>query len=184
MKSRYDVTWAVVAFFIISMSIVGFEAIMEYDEEHKVEPIQIRTIACAYHNPANNLSPEPEKSVVEDVESLQEDYNMDIEYLVRCVEAEAGGETELGKRLVCDVVLNRFENGAYESLIEVINEPHQFAVVSDGRIHTVEPTEATYKIVEEELQKRTNEEVMYFRTEHYHKFGEPLFKEKGHYFSK
>lgn len=183
MSNRYNMTWAVIAFILVEMMIVGFAAVHE-DDESAPEPIQIRTIACAYHNPDNNLSPEPEKSVVEDVESLQEDYNMDIEYLVRCVEAEAGGETELGKRLVCDVVLNRFDSGAYESLIEVINEPRQFAVVSDGRIHTVEPTEATYKIVEEELQKRTNEEVMYFRTEHYHKFGEPLFKEKGHYFSR
>lgn len=107
-----------------------------------------------------------------------------LEYLACCVEAEAGGETELGKRLVCDVILNRYDNGEYDTIIEVINEPHQFSVVSDGRINTVEPTEDTYRIVLEELGNRTNTEVMFFRADHYHSFGTPLFQEKGHYFSK
>lgn len=130
--------------------------------------------------------PVPEESLVESVED--EIWDDSLEYLAMCVEAEAGNQTELGKRLVCDVVLNRYDSGKYDTLYDVINEKskgvHQFSVVGDGRIFEVIPTEATYKIVAEELENRTNTEVLYFRTQHYHTFGTPLFQEDDHYFSK
>lgn len=107
-----------------------------------------------------------------------------VEYLACCVEAEAGNQSELGKRLVCDVVLNRFYKGDYTTLYDVINEEGQFAVVDNGSINTAIPTEETYAIVREELEHRTNTEVLYFRTEHYHPFGEPMFQEQAHFFSK
>lgn len=107
-----------------------------------------------------------------------------LEYLACCVEAEAGNQSELGKRLVCDVILNRFYSGSYSNFYEVIDEEYQFAVVGNGSILEVEPTEETIRIVQEELENRTNTEVMFFRTEHYHTFGTPMFKEGDHYFSK
>ncbi len=111
-----------------------------------------------------------------------------LEYLACCVEAEAGNQSELGKRLVCDTVLNRFDSGKYETLYDVINEEHngvyQYSVVEDGRIFEVTPTEETYRIVAEEIDSHTNTEVLYFQTGHYHTFGTPLFKEDDHYFSK
>ena len=111
-----------------------------------------------------------------------------LEYLACCVEAEAGNQSELGKRLVCDTVLNRFDSGKYETLYDVINEEHngvyQYSVVKDGRIFEVTPTEETYRIVAEEIDSHTNTEVLYFKTGHYHTFGTPLFKEDDHYFSK
>lgn len=123
------------------------------------------------------------------VEGIEDEiWDDSLEYLTMCVEAEAGNQTELGKRLVCDVVLNRFDSGKYDTLYDVINEEHngvyQFSVVQDGRIFEVTPAEATYKIVTEELENRTNTEVLYFRTQHYHTFGTPLFQEDDHYFSK
>lgn len=118
-------------------------------------------------------------------DDLEAEYWYDsLEYLACCVEAEAGNQTELGKRLVCDTVLNRFDSGKYESLYDVINEPGQYSVVENGKILTVTPSEETYRIVNEELECRTNTEVLYFRTDHYHKFGTPLFREGDHYFSK
>lgn len=107
-----------------------------------------------------------------------------LEYLACCVEAEAGNQSELGKRLVCDVILNRFYSGGYSNFYEVIDEEYQFAVVGNGSILEAEPTEETIRIVQEELENRTNTEVMFFRTEHYHTFGTPMFKEGDHYFSK
>lgn len=111
-----------------------------------------------------------------------------LEYLACCVEAEAGNQSELGKRLVCDTVLNRFDSGKYETLYDVINEEHngvyQYSAVEDGRIFEVIPAEDTYRIVAEEIENRTNTEVLYFRTKQYHTFGTPLFKEDNHYFSK
>ena len=108
----------------------------------------------------------------------------EIDYLCRCVEAEAGNQSDLGKRLVCDVILNRYDNGSYSSIKAVIDEKNQFEVVSNGSINKVKVAENTIKLVEEELENRTNSEVLYFRTQHYHTFGTPLFQEDDHYFSK
>lgn len=113
-----------------------------------------------------------------------EQWSDSLEYLACCVEAEAGNQSELGKRLVCDVVLNRYDKGGYDNLYEVINERDQFAVVSNGLIENVIPSEETYKVVQQELQYRTNNEVLYFKAGDYHSFGTPLFKEDDHYFSK
>ena len=85
--------------------------------------------------------------------------------------------------MVCSVILNRYDQGSYNSLIEVINAPGQFSVVSDGRIHKVTPTEETYLAVGKELKSRTNDKVLYFRTDRYHSFGIPLFIIGDHYFS-
>lgn len=136
---------------------------------------------------------EPEMVTVDMLEETQDDFEAELwtdslEYLACCVEAEAGNQSELGKRLVCDTVLNRFDSGKYETLYDVINEEHngvyQYSVVEDGRIFEVTPTEETYRIVAEEAENLANTEVLYFRTKHYHTFGTPLFKEDDHYFSK
>ena len=136
---------------------------------------------------------EPEIVTVDMMEESPDDLEAELwteslEYLACCVEAEAGNQSELGKRLVCDTVLNRFDSGKYETIYDVINEKHngvyQYSVVGDGSIFKVAPTEETYRIVAEEVENRTNMEVLYFRTKHYHTFGTPLFKEDDHYFSK
>jgi spore germination cell wall hydrolase CwlJ-like protein len=122
------------------------------------------------------------------VDLEEEQWYDSLEYLAHCVEAEAGNQSEMGKRLVCDVVLNRFQQGSYETFYDVIDEKcngvYQFSVVKDGRIDTVVPAEDTYRIVREELEHQTNMQVLYFRTQEYHSFGTPLFKEGDHYFSK
>lgn len=123
----------------------------------------------------------PEISTPEDIE--EEIWYDSLEYLAMCVEAEAGNQSELGKRLVCDVILNRYYSGSYNNFYEVINEKGQFAVVSNGSIEVTIPTEDTYRIVQEELECRTNTEVMFFRAGQFHSFGTPLFKEGAHYFS-
>lgn len=139
------------------------------------------------------VTAEPEMVTVDMLEETPDDLEAEqwadsLEYLACCVEAEAGNQSELGKRLVCDTVLNRFDSGGYETLYDVINEEHngayQYSVVEDGRIFEVTPAEDTYRIVAEELENRTNTEVLYFRTKHYHTFGTPLLKEGSHYFSK
>lgn len=139
------------------------------------------------------ITVEPEMMTVDMLEETPDDLEAEqwydsLEYLACCVEAEARNQSELGKRLVCDTVLNRFDSGKYETLYDVINEEnngvYQYSVVEDGRIFEVTPTEETYRIVAEEIENRTNTEVLYFRTKHYHTFGTPLFKEDDHYFSK
>lgn len=113
----------------------------------------------------------------------EQEWTDSLEYLAACVEAEAGNQSELGKRLVCDAILNRYDKGCYDTLYDVIDEPGQFSVVSDGRINKVIPSEDTYRIIQEELKLRTNTDVLNFREGQYHSFGTPLFVEGDHYFS-
>lgn len=107
----------------------------------------------------------------------------DIKYVASCVEAEAGNQGELGKRYVVDCILNRFDTGKYETYSDVINEKGQFSCVSNKSINN-EPSDETLDIVKSEIKNRTNNEILYFRTNKYHNFGNPCFKWKDHYFSK
>ena len=105
--------------------------------------------------------------------------------LARCVEAEAGSEGLLGKRYVVDVILNRVDSDKFpDTITEVINEPQQFSVVSDGRIDKVVPTEETYQAIQLELENRLDDTILFFRTERYHTGYTPCFKHEDHYFSK
>lgn len=109
----------------------------------------------------------------------------EILYLSALVEAEAGNQDEMGKRLVVDTVLNRVESDDFpDDIVSVINQECQYSVVDSGFIERVTIRESTIDIVLEELAKRTNTEVLYFRTDHYHDFGTELFKHGDHYFSK
>lgn len=123
------------------------------------------------------------EQVVEYVEYIEEVHSEDIMYLAMCIEAEAGSQSELGKRLVCDVILNRYDDGQYSTYAEVINVDGQFSCVGNGSINMVEVQDSTLEIIYEEINCRTNCNVWYFRTKHYHKYGSPLIQEGDHYFS-
>lgn len=100
------------------------------------------------------------------------------ELLARVVHAEAGNQDIIGKRLVVDCVLNRIDDPGYPNTISgVCLQSGQF-VLSD----TYTAEEIT--IVEHELWDRLDEEVKYFRTNHYHGFGTPCYQHGDHYFSK
>ena len=109
----------------------------------------------------------------------------DLELLAKCVEAEAGNQGYLGKRLVCDVVLNRASSPEFPDTIEeVINQPGQFSVVANGMIDKVEPSDDTWEAIANETEYRTDAEILYFRTGKYSEFGEPAYQVDDHYFSK
>ena len=108
----------------------------------------------------------------------------EFEYIVKTVWAESGNQDELGQRYVTDCIINRKKKYKCKSYYEVIQAKNAFATYSNGMIERAEPTELTYKVVKEELEHRTNTEILYFRTKHYHRFGTPCFKHGAHYFSK
>ena len=91
---------------------------------------------------------------------------------------EAMNQSELGKKLVADVILNRVDSPNFPNTISGV-------IKQDGQFHyiTSDPPKEIYALVLEELYFRTNSEVLYFKTKDYHKFGTPLFKEGDHYFS-
>lgn len=98
--------------------------------------------------------------------------------------AEAEGESEEGKRLVIDTVLNRVDSEYFPNTIsEVIYQKGQFTSMYNGRYDRVDITKDVVILIEEEMRNRTNSEVMFFRTKYYSNYGTPMFSVGNHYFS-
>ena len=104
--------------------------------------------------------------------------------IAKLVLAEAEGESELGKRLVIDTVLNRLDSSDFPNTVyDVVYQPYHYDPVWDGRIDLFSELDDTFKLVVDEIQHRTNSEVLYFRTDKFHEFGTPMEQVGNHYFS-
>ena len=91
---------------------------------------------------------------------------------------EAGNQSELGKRLVIDTVLNRVESDKFPNTVEdVLNQKGQYCNPKDY------PSEDMYKLVAEEIYNRTDKNVLWFKRYGYHSYGVRILKEGSHYFS-
>lgn len=139
--------------------------------------------------PAFTIEMEPAKSAEEielEVEIMQESKEMyERELIARCVEAEAGNQSTLGKRLVVDVILNRVDDPRFPDTIkDVIYQQGQFAVVENGVIYTVTPSNDTYFAIIQETGRRTEPSIVYFNAGGYPKYGTPYERVGDHYFSK
>ena len=100
--------------------------------------------------------------------------------------AEAEGESEYGKRLVIDTILNRVDHdwsGWPDTVKGVIYQKHQFTSMWNGRVNRCYVRDDIVQLVREELKNRTNTEVVFFMMGGYSKYGTPEFKEGVHYFS-
>ena len=108
----------------------------------------------------------------------------DVELIAKVTWLESGGECEKTQRLVIDSILNRYDSKYFPDTIrKVVYQKNQYSVVSYSKFNSVTPRERIYELIEEELRNRTNDEVLYFRTNHYHRFGTPLFSIDNVYFS-
>ncbi len=108
----------------------------------------------------------------------------EIELISLITMAEAEGEGELGQRLVIDTILNRVDDEGFpDTIYEVIYQKNQFSTANSERFDRCYVQDDIYQLVLEELQSRTNNEVVFFRTGQYHIYGTPAFKEGAHYFS-
>lgn len=104
--------------------------------------------------------------------------------IAKLVLAEAEGEPEMGKRLVIDTVLNRLDSIDFPNTVyDVIYQPYHYSPAWDGRIEIFSELEDAFKLVVDEIQHRTNSEVLYFRTDTFHEFGTPMEQVGNHYFS-
>ena len=102
----------------------------------------------------------------------------DIILMGKVVQHEAGNQSELGKRLVIDTMLNRVESKDFpNTLTEVVLQPGQYCNPKEKASIEI------YKLIEDEIRVRTNSQVLWFRKNRYHKYGIPLIKEGDHYFS-
>lgn len=98
--------------------------------------------------------------------------------------AEAEGECEKGKRLVIDTILNRMDSEHFpDTACDVIYQPYQFSSMWNGRVDRCEVREDICQLVKEELEVRTNYDVIFFTAGCYSDYGVPMFQVENHYFS-
>ena len=124
--------------------------------------------------------PEPQQIEKPEISMSKED----MELIAWMTMAEAEGESEYGQRLVIDTILNRVDSSTFpDSVYGVLYQPYQFSSIKDGRFGRCYVKEELYDLVVEEVQNRTNYDVIFFRTGYYSEYGTPLFKEGAHYFN-
>jgi N-acetylmuramoyl-L-alanine amidase len=119
------------------------------------------------------------------LEALDEEMYYDsLELLAICVQAEAGNQSLLGRRMVVDVILNRVDDPDFPDTIEgVITQKNAFASYWDGGMDRVyEPDELTFQAVQMEISSRSYPGLLYFRTSRYSSYGTPWRKVGAHYF--
>lgn len=109
----------------------------------------------------------------------------EFDLMAACVMAESGGEKFETQYWVAETILNRRKSELFPDTIkEVIMEPGQFAVVSEGSIWTVEPTDSVYEAVQSALEEEiVPEGILYFTSEGYLPGTEPYRKVGNMYFS-
>lgn len=99
--------------------------------------------------------------------------------------AEAESEDEYGQRLVIDSVLNRMDSEHFPDTVhDVIYQKNQYSSMTGERVTRCWVKEELCELVCSELKERTDYDVVFFRTGHYHPYVTPLFQVGAHYFSK
>ena len=107
----------------------------------------------------------------------------ELELLERVVEAEAGNQGLMGKRLVVAVIYNRVESEKFPNTIQgVLTSPHQFSTVWNGSVDRVEVTDETRSAIQLEISQRSDKEILYFNNGACS--GKFAYKYKGHNFGK
>ena len=127
----------------------------------------------------------PVQKEIEQKEMVKTDISeADIELIALVTMAEAEGESEEGKRLVIDTILNRVDSEHFPDTVRgVIYQKNQFSSVWGDRINRCYIRDDIVQLVREELVSRYNSDVIFFRTQRYSSYGVPMFKVGNHYFS-
>lgn len=124
---------------------------------------------------------EPEEITQEVIEEEPEVYvkMTDDDIIAAVVMSEAGNQEMVGKVAVAAVILNRCDYFDL-SVEQVVSAKNQFSYPYYGKID-----ESAYKAVEIARKNRDlfDANMLYFRTKHYHEFGEPYVIIGSHYFS-
>ena len=109
----------------------------------------------------------------------------EVELIALLTMAEAEGECEYGQRLVIDTVLNRVDSEHFPGTVnDVVYQKNQYSSMTGERVTRCWVKEELCELVRSELKERTDYDVVFFRTKHYHSFGTPMFQVGAHYFSK
>lgn len=122
----------------------------------------------------------PEEEEIEETEPVAVYDSIDM--LARCVEAEAGNQGLLGKRLVVDVILNRVDDPRFPNdVASVISAKGQFSVYP-YMMNRATVTEETLQAITLELERRTDSRILYFNTRHFKKWYTAAYQCGDHFF--
>ena len=179
MKDLKNIIFMVSGFVVLSIYTV------RATDNSKLIPESIVSVAETETSTEISISEEPstetETTHKADVRIIS---NEEFELLALVTMAEAEDESELGKRLVIDTVLNRVDSPHFpNNITDVIYQKHQFTSMWNDRYKKTYVDDYIRNLVLEELKDRTNSDVIFFRMDRYSDYGTPLFKEDGHYFS-
>lgn len=123
--------------------------------------------------------PELDAQYAVTVEDAEPDY---FEFLAKCVEAEAGNQDMVGRRLVVDVILNRVDSPRFPNDVwSVITQKDQFSTYPYA-ISRANPSEETYEAVRLELEDRIDTEILFFTAGDYNRYCIPAYQHGDHYF--
>jgi len=112
-------------------------------------------------------------------------YSEDVKLIALFTIAEGEDEPEKAQRLIIDTILNRKDSEEFPNTYSgVLYQKGQFSVATNGRLNRCTIDDDICDLVEEEMEERTNDEVLYFRAGHYHNFGTPITYSGDTYFSK
>lgn len=109
----------------------------------------------------------------------------DISLIAKLISAEAENQPFEGKKLVASAILNRLDSEIFPNTVEeIIFQNYQFSVIKNGAWEKSIPIEEDFEVVQQELKKRSNKEILYFTAGGYGEYGTPVRKLADHYFSK
>lgn len=168
----------------------------EYDSEPMVESdlkiTNVRTIETETELETETEEPfqtyETEQPMIS---CVTETYSSDlilseeeIDLIALVTMAEAEGESEYGKRLVIDTIINRVESEYFpDTVAEVIYQPGQFEAMWNGRVDRCYVDDYICDLVREEIAEVTDPYAIFFCAGGYSKYGEPMYQVGNHYFS-
>lgn len=108
----------------------------------------------------------------------------EIELIALITMAEAEGESEYGKRLVIDTIINRVNSEYFPDTVdEVIYQPYQFESAWNGRVDRCYVDEDICQLVREEMEELTDTYTYFFCAGGYSEYGVPMYQVGNHYFS-
>lgn len=159
-------------------------AIFDGYPSSKDEEGDVYTVYLIVKSEDETESVEPEDPDISEEETGYTFTEDEINLIAKLTEAEAGNQSELGKRLVIDTVLNRLDHPNFPNTVhDVIYQKNQFSPATSGKIDLYSPTEENLRLVREEIERRTESECVFFRADHYGKYGTPMYAIGDHYFS-
>lgn len=152
------------------------------NQNNIIEPIVAENVEIKMEPVKSSINVAEVKIVIQEEEPILPESDIDLLALVTMAEAE--GESELGKRLVIDTILNRVDSDQFpDTVYDVIYQKNQFTSMWNGRADRCHVDDDIRRLVEEELVNRTNTDVLFFHAGKYGNYGTPLFPEGNHYFS-